>query len=219
MPVHLALAAAQQSNRHGLRVVPPDFSWHAVKEFEGLHHAFQNRFGPFRRQSDRKRRVRVRPDQNQHRNLSPPVGEVDVNLAEVRFQPLAGIVIQRDKRLAFIDPMLLDEPANRVVSAFVGVFVPQPLEDSHRGMPLLRRGRLVLGQNPPNQIMKRPQLRYRLTLPLPIRPWLARTTQNFANLLSRVVKSPRDLPNAHPIPMSPAYPSKIVHREHPSLRN
>ena len=57
--IHLAIAAAQQSNRHGLRVVPPHFSRHTSEELECLHHPFQNRFGPFRRQGDRKRCVGI----------------------------------------------------------------------------------------------------------------------------------------------------------------
>ena len=183
-PVQLAVTATQQGRRYCCRVVPPDLSWNTIEKLERLHHAFQNRFGSFRRQSDRKRCVGIRPHQNQHRNLSSPVGKININLAEVRFQPLAGIMVQRDKRLAFFGPMLLHEPANRVVSTSVGVFITQPLEDPHCRVPLLRRGRFILGQNLPNQIIKRPQLRSRLPFPFPIRPWLAFTTQNLADLLS-----------------------------------
>jgi len=156
-PIQLAIAATEQLNRHGLRIVPPDFSRHAVKEFECLHHPFQNRFGSFRSQSDRKRRVRVRPHQDQHRNLSPSIGEIDIDFAEIRFQPLTRIVIQRDERLAFIGPMLFDKPANGVVTARIALLVAQPLENPHRRMPLLRRLRLVVAENLQNPLMKRPQ--------------------------------------------------------------
>ena len=90
-----------------------------TEELEGLYHPFQNRFGSFRWQSDRKRHVRVRPHQDQHRNLSPSIGKIDGNLAEVGFQPLPGTVIQRDERLASIRSMLLDEPA--IVVSSVGI--------------------------------------------------------------------------------------------------
>ena len=156
-PIQLAIAAAQQLDRHGLRIVPPDFSRNTTEELEGLYHPFQNRFGSFRWQSDRKRRVRVRPHQDQHRNLSPSVGKIDVNLAEVGFQPLPGTVIQWDERLALIASMLLDEPANGIVTARIALLVPQPLEDPHRRMPLLWRLRLVVGENLPKPLMKRPQ--------------------------------------------------------------
>jgi len=219
MPIHLSVAAGQQSDRHRGRIVPPDFSRHTVEKLKRLHHAFKNRLGAFGWQRDRKWRVGVRPDQNQHRNLSPPIGKIDGNLAEVRFQPLAGIVIQWDERLAFVGPLLLDEPANRVVPAPVGVFVAKPLENSHRRMPLLGRLRLILGENLQNPLMKQSQHGRRLRLPPRILPRLSGTLQNLADLLPRMMKPPGNLPNAHPIAMSTPNPSIIVHRKHPSPRS
>ncbi len=67
------------------------------------------------------------------------------------------IVIQWDECLAFFGPMLLDEPADRIVTACIAVLVPQPFKDPHRRMPLLRRLRLVIGENLQNPIMKRSQ--------------------------------------------------------------
>jgi len=110
-----------------------------IEKLKRLNHAFQNRFGAFRRQRDRKRCVGIRPDQNQHRNLSPSVGEIDINLAEVRFQPLAGIVIQRDECFAFIDAVVPNESTNRVVATGIAVLVPQPFKNPHRRMPLFGR--------------------------------------------------------------------------------
>jgi len=131
---------------------------------ERLHHAFQNRFGSFGRQSDRKGCVGIRPHQNQHRDLSPPVGEIDINLAEVRFQPLTGFVIEWDERFALIDSMLPNESANRVVTAGIAVLIPQPFKDPHRRMPLFWRLRLVVGENLSYPLMKRSQLGSRLSL-------------------------------------------------------
>jgi hypothetical protein len=219
MPVHLAVATGQQSDRHRGRIVPPDFSRDTVEKLKRLHHAFQNRLGAFGWQRDRKRRVGVRPDQNQHRNLSPPVGKIDIDLAEVGFQPLAGIVIQWDKRLAFFGPLLVHEPTNRVVTTPVGVFIAKPLEDPHRSMPLLRRLRLVLRENLQNPIVKRSQLGSRLRLPPRVTSRFPCALQDLADLLPRMMKPPSDLSNAHPIAMSTPYPSVIVHRKHPSPRN
>ncbi len=219
MPVHLSVATSQQSDRHRGRIVPPDFSRHTVKKVERLHHAFQNRLGPFGRQRDRKWRVGIRPDQNQHRNLSSSVGEIDINLTEVRFQPLAWFMVERDKRLAFFGPLFVHEPANRVVSAGVGMFIAKPLENPHRRMPLLGRLRLVLRENLQNPIVKRSQFGSRLRLPPRILPRLSSALQNLTDLLPRMMKPSGNLPNAHPIAMSTPYPSIIVHRKHPSPRS
>lgn len=181
-PIHFSVTTTQQSSRDSRRVVPPDFSRHPSEELEGLHHAFEDRFGSFRRQSDRERCVGMRPHQNQYRNLSSPLGEVDVNLAEIRFQPLAGIVIQRDERFAFVVAMLLDESADRVVTARIAVLVPQPFEDPHRRMPLLRRLRLVVGEDLQNPLMTRTQAGRDLLPPPRILPRFSGAPQNLAHL-------------------------------------
>ena len=90
--MHLPFAAAQDRRRHRLGIVPPHFPRHALKEVEPLHHPFQDRLGSLARQSHGERTVRVRPHQQQHRNLPPPFGKVDVDVAKVRFQTLARIV-------------------------------------------------------------------------------------------------------------------------------
>lgn len=182
--VQFAITTAEQLSRHRRRVVPPHFSRNAIEELERLHHAFEDRFGPFGRQSDRKRRVGIRPRQNQHRHLPPAVGKVDGNLAEVRFQPLAGSVIERDERLAFFVAVLLDEPANRVVTAGVAVLVPQPFKQPHRRVPLLGRLRLVVGENLQDPVMKRTQPRRNLLPPSRIVLRLSRAPQNLADLAS-----------------------------------
>lgn len=217
--VQSAITTAEQLSRHRRRVVPPDFSRNAGEELERLHHAFENRFGPLGRQSDRERRVGIRPHQNQHRHLPPPVGKVNVNLAEVRFQPLAGSVIEWDERLPFFAAVLLDEPANRVVTAGVVVLVPQPFKQPHGRVPLLGRLRFIVGENLHNPLMKRTQAWRDLLPPTRIRLRFSCAPQNLAHLPPRMMKPTRDLPNAHPIPMSTPNPSVIVHREHPSPRS
>ena len=127
-------------------------------------------------------------------------------------------MIQRDERLAFFGPMFLDEPANGVVTTRIALLVPQPFKEPHRRMPLLRRLRLIIGENLKNPLAKRPQSGGRLPLPLRILPRLPLAAQNLADLSPRMMKPPSDLTDAHPISMSTPNPSVIVHRKHPSLR-
>ena len=218
--IDLPLTACQHRVRHGPRVVPPDFFRHTAKELECLRHAFQNRFSPLSRQSDREGSIRIRPHQNQHVDLPASVRKVDLNLAEVRFDTLAWIVVQRNERLAFRLTMPLHKATHRIVAPLVTpdvrVLVPQPLEDPHRRVTLLRRGRLILFQDLQNPSLERPQLRSPLTRTLSIRPGLRLTPQNLSDPIPGMMKPPGNLANAHSIAMSSPYPSVIVHREHPS---
>ena len=96
--------------------------------------------------------------------------EPDRRRRNLWWDPLAGIVIQGNEGLAFFRPMFLDEPADRVVTTRIAVLVTQPLKNPHRRMPLLRRLRLVIGENLKNPIVKRPQSGGRLPLPFRILP-------------------------------------------------
>jgi len=152
---------------HCPRIVPPDFFRNATEKLERLCHAFKDGFSPLSRQSNREGSVRIRPHQNQHVDLATTARKVDVNLAEVRFNTLSRIMIQRNERLAFRLPMLLHKATHRVVAALVtpaiasivAVLIPQPLEDSHRRMTLLRRRRLIPLHNLQNLSLERSQLR------------------------------------------------------------
>lgn len=98
-----------------------------------------------------------------HVDFAATVREVDLNLAEVCFDTLPRIVIQRDEGLAFRLAMLLHKATHRIVSALITTFVasivtvliPQPLENPHRRMTLLRWRRLILFQN-----LKNPSLEW-----------------------------------------------------------
>ena len=114
--------------------------------------------------------------------MSPPVGEIDINLAEVRFQPLAGIVIQRDECFAFIDAVNPNESTNRVVAAKIAMLVPQPFKNPHRRMPLFGRLRFILVEDLKNSLMKRPQPGGRLSLTLRIGLRLPLAPQDFTDL-------------------------------------
>ena len=129
-------------------------------------------------------------------------------------------MIQRNERFAFRLSMQLHETTNRVVSALitplVTVFIPQPLENPHRRMTLLRRSGHVLFQNLQNPSLERSEFGSRLPRPLRVRLRLRFAPQNLPNLRARMMKTPSNLANAHPITMSTPDPSVIVHRQHPS---
>jgi len=44
---------------------------------------------------------------------------------------------------------------------------------------------------------------------------LTAALQHLTHFVTRIMKLPRDLTNAHPVPMSPTYASVFVHRKHP----
>ena len=85
----------------------------ASEEREGLDRPVQDRLGPLRGQRDGQRRVRVTPGDDQDWNLPPTVGVVDVDMPEVGLGPCPRPVLQRNERLAAIEPLLLEVTASR----------------------------------------------------------------------------------------------------------
>src|SRR5207249_1695822 len=75
------------------------------------------------------------------------VGEIDVDVAEVALQPLAGVVGQRDECLAVVLAVAGDVAADLVVAAGVGVLVAQAAVQLHGGVTLLGRGLLIGGED------------------------------------------------------------------------
>lgn len=216
--VELAGTSRQQRRGHRFRVVPPHLPRDTAEELEGLRHPLQNRLGPLRRQSHGKGSVRIRPDQDQYVHLAAAGREIDLDLAEVRLDPLTRFVMQRDECLLRGPLVLIHEPPHRVVPAGVPMLIPQPLENPHPRVTLLRRSRLVLLEHRQDRLVKSPQLGSRLPLPLRIRLRFAGASEHLANRLARVPEPPGHLPNAHPISMSPPNASVMFHREHPCLR-
>lgn len=179
--MQLPLPAAEDRRRHSLGIVPPNFTRHAAEEFEPLHHAFQDRFGSLARQSDGERAIRVRPNQHEHWYLLTPIGKIDVDVAEVRFQPLARITHQRDKRLDVLPLGLADITAHGIVTAAITMLVPQPLEDAPIGVSLLGRRLLIVGKNLLDDRMKGAELARRWFPRAGVWLWL-RMSQYFTNL-------------------------------------
>lgn len=214
--MQLPLPTAEDRRRHRLGIVPPHFARHTAKELETLHHAFQDRFGPFARQGHGERIIRVRPDQDEHRDLLSALGKVDIDVAEVRFEPLARITRERDKSLDVLAPYLANVAAHGIVPTQVTVLVAQPFEDATARMPLLGRRLLIVGKNLLDEMMEAAELgSRRFAEPSKrLRLWVG---QNFADLASRMMKRACDGTNAHTIAMGLANACIYVHREHPWL--
>jgi len=211
------LPTRQQFRGYRLRIVPPHFSRHTTEILETADHPFENRFGSLGRQRYRKRTVRVRPDQNQDPNGQPALGKVHVDLSKIGLQTLPWIVRQRDERLSLLPTTFRHVASNRIVAPFVPLAL-QSLEDPHRRVALLWRRRVIGRENLVDKAKERPQLRVVLSLPLQIRRRLTIPLENGPNLPTRVMKSPGDLANAHPIAIRPANPCVMIHRKHPILR-
>jgi len=210
------LSARQYIQSHRLRVVPPDLSRHVPEVVEAPRHAFENGFRALRWQRHRERIVRIRPDQDQHRNGPTAIRKVDVNLAEIGLDALARIVAERNERLAFSLATLGHVAPHGVVAALI-LLVLESLENPHRRVALLRRLVLIGREN----LVDRDQIISQLLVMLPLTGVplrLAVAVENLANLPPRVMKLSGNLANGHPIAMRPANPCVIIHRKHPVLR-
>jgi hypothetical protein len=122
--VDLAATALKQVRHHGLGVVPPDLVRHTPEKRECLDQAVQNRLGPLAGHCHRERTIRVAPGHHQHRHLPPPVGKIDVDVPEVGFQALAGIVVEGDEGLALVALLVADIEADPFIAAGVIVLLP-----------------------------------------------------------------------------------------------
>jgi hypothetical protein len=135
--------AGQQVRRHGARVVPPELARHITEEGEGFDQAVQDRLGALRRQGDGEGAVGVRPGDQQDGHTPAAVGEIDVDMAEVRFETLAGVVIERDERRRLRSALAADVIADALVATGVAVLVAQAAHDLGDRMPLFTGRRLV----------------------------------------------------------------------------
>ena len=131
----------------GRGVVPPDLVGRAAEEREGLDHAGQDRLGALSGHGHDEGVVGVGERRDEHRHQAAAVGEIDVDVAEVALQPLAGVVGQRDEGLAAVTAVAADVAADLVVAAQVAVLVTQAAEELHGGVALLGRRLLVGGKD------------------------------------------------------------------------
>jgi hypothetical protein len=214
--MQLPLPAFEDSRRHRLGIVPPNFARHTAEEIEPLHHAFQDRFGSFAWQGDSERTIRVRPYQQQHGNLLTTVGKVDVDVAEIRFQPLAWITRQRDKSLDVLSSCFANVTAHGIVTALITALIAQAFKDTLARVPLLGRRLFIVGKNLLDDRIKITKLACRRFAEPRIRLRFG-VGQYFADLASRMVKCAGDSANTHAIAMGLSNTCIFVHREHPWL--
>ncbi len=120
----------------------------------------RRRLDPFRRHRDGERGVRVRSDQQQDRDQAPILGEVDVDVPEVRFQAIAWLPVQRGIKRRTLGrhrwPMYR---RNGVVRAPAALLDHQAPEDLHRRVTLLGRCLLVVGEDLIDRPVEATQLR------------------------------------------------------------
>jgi len=212
--LHLALATFQDRGGHRRGIVPPDLPGHTAEELEPLDHPGQNRLRLLARQRHPEAIARVTPRQQQHRNLPPLLRKVHVDVTEVRLQPPARRMRQRDKRLALGPTDLADIAPDLVVAAQVALLISELAIELRRRVLLLTGGLLILRQDLLDPCLVRTQPRGRSLLLQRVRAGLA-LLQHLPDLSPGMVEPPGDLPNAHPVPMRNSDPAIIFHRQHP----
>jgi hypothetical protein len=198
--MQLPLPAAEDRRRHGPGIVPPHFARHAAEELETLHHAFQDRFGTFARQGHGEGIIRVRPDQHEHRDLLSALGKVNVDVAEICFEPLARIARERDKSLDVLASHFADVAAHGIVAAKVAVLVAQSLKNTAEGVPLLGRRMFIVRKNLLYALIEAAEL-LGWRFADPSKRLRLRIGYHFADLASRMMKRASDGANAHAIAM------------------
>ena len=104
--MELALASQKDQRRDRLGVVPPDFLGDAAEELEGRDHAFEDRLGALKWQGQNEGIIGVGPGGDEKGDLPPALGEVNVDVTKIGFEPLAGKMSQRDERFALSTSML-----------------------------------------------------------------------------------------------------------------
>ena len=135
--VEPAVAAGPQLRRHGLGVVPPEFVRHAAEKGEGFDQAVEDGLGALGRQSDGEGTIGISPGDEQDRDEPATLGEIDVNVAEIRFEALTGIVIERDKGLGGARLQGANVEADPFGTTGVVVLVAETAENLGGGMALL----------------------------------------------------------------------------------
>src|SRR5438270_10390748 len=87
------------------------------------------------------------PDDDQERDRAPTVGEVDVDVSEVRLEAAPRGMGQRDEGGARSLPMRGNIAPHRGVGAEKALLVLEPPVDLRGGVPLLGRGVAVVAED------------------------------------------------------------------------
>jgi hypothetical protein len=117
---------------------------HTPKEGEGFDQPVQNGLGALGWQGQGEGAVGVGPGHQQDRDELAALGKIDVDVAEVGFEALTRIVVQRDESLGRAWLLASDIEANPFGTATVAVLVTKATEDLGGGVALLRR-RVFIG--------------------------------------------------------------------------
>lgn len=192
--VQPAFAADKQLRRHRFGIVPPQLVGHAAIEGEGFDQAVQDGLGLLAGQGQGEGAVRVGPGRHQDRDETPAIGEIDVDVAEVALQPLAGIVVEGDKGLVLTHALGQDVPTYPLVGATIAVFVAEAAKDFSGGMALLTWRLFIAGEDGVDDRLE--GIKHRRQWPTLIGFGFG-VDEDVANLASGVVKASRQLPDAH----------------------
>lgn len=185
--VEQALAADADVGRHGFGIVPPQFARHATEEGERFDQAVQDGFGALAWQREGEGAVGIAPGDQQHRHELPARGEVNVDVAEVGFEALAGSVGERDEGLGRPRLLSADIEADPFGAAAVAVLGAEPAADLGGGVALLARRLLIGAQDGVDQRLERIEDRRRRRRPA-VRRGLG-LAENLADLAARVLKA------------------------------
>ena len=211
--VELTLSADEQMRHHGLGIVPPQLTRHTAEEGERLDQAMQDGLGAFGRYSDSERAIGIAPGGEQHGNEPATIGEIDVDVTEVGFEPLSRIVVERDERHALRPSLGQQILPDALVAAGVVVLVAQAPENLGDRVPLLA-GRVLVGPNDgvDDRLEGIDDRRHRPALIL----CGLGMSQDVANLPPRMMKLAGQLANAQLVDaMRLSDARKLVHLDHP----
>ena len=117
-----------------------------AEELEGGDHAFEDGLGAFEGQRENEGIVRVGPGGDEEGDGPAALGEVDVDVAEIGFEPMARKMGQRNEGFLVPAAMLQEIALHLAVAAAVAVFIAKPTKHLRGGVPLLGRG--VSGHRP-----------------------------------------------------------------------
>ena len=97
--MELAFAPLKDQRGDGPGIIPPDLLGHGAEELEGGDHAFEDGLGALEGQGEDEGGVGVGPGGDEEGDEPAAVGEVDVDVAEVGLEALAGEMAEGDEGL------------------------------------------------------------------------------------------------------------------------
>ena len=188
-------------------------AYRRTEKLEGPDHAFKDRLGAFKGESQNEGGVGVSPGRDQERHEPAALGKIDVDVPEIGFEALAREMGQRNERFLIRASMLAKVTLYLSVPAAVRVIVAESPEDLGGGVPLFGRCGFVVDQDLVDDRLDRPQER---SEPVPGRRQGVRLglLEYFPDGDSRMPKFAGDLVDGHTITPRPPNSSVIVHRKH-----